>query len=369
MTFALDMKIMTESIPDLVMNSGEVDGVVMNGAMSTGFMTAVYPHLSDLMPGVTCEDMLKGMIRDVTGSVQIPFKNNMPMTVSAFFDRCDQYTAEYEDNFVPVFDSPEKAARAMAAMVTYQRVQNRASYEPSVDLKPTETAFLILKEAREKGQKALDEFSAKQLLGSYGIPVSRERLVHSPAEALDAAIAIGFPVVVKACDPEILHKTEQGLVYLNVGNSEEVKRAYDAIQQSVQMSGRQPVAVLVGEMAAGSREFLAGITWDDQFGHCLAFGVGGIFTEAINDIRYRVAPVSESEAGAMIREIKHPKLLSAFRGMPEVNMGSLSKILSTLSLMPLLHPEIREIDMNPLIISGAEPVVVDALIVIGTQCH
>ncbi|MFZ2631089.1 MAG: acetate--CoA ligase family protein [Desulfosalsimonadaceae bacterium] len=365
MTFALDMKIMTEAIPDLVLNSGEVDGVIMHGAMSTGFLTAVYPHLADLMPGVTCEDMVKGTIRDLSKTVQVPFKHNMPMTVSAFFDRCDQYTSEYEDHNVPVYDSPEKAARAMAALVQYQRIQNREIDVPLPELTPTDTALRILNEAKGNGQKALDEFSAKALLNSYGIPVARERLVHSPAEALDAASAIGFPVVVKACDADILHKTEQGLVHLNIRDADGLIHAYDAIQQSVKQSIGKPVAVLIGEMIRGEREFLAGITWDEQFGHCLAFGVGGIFTEAINDIRYRVAPVNEAEARAMIKDIKHPKLLSAFRKMPEVNMASLSKILSTLSMMPLLHPEIREIDINPLIISGAEPVAVDALVVMA----
>ncbi|MDA8404635.1 MAG: CoA-binding protein, partial [Desulfobacteraceae bacterium] len=216
MTFALDMKIMTETIPGFVMTSGEVDGVVMHGAMSTGFLSAAFPHFSDLMPGVTFEDMLKGTIRDLGQTVRVPFKHNMPMTVSAFFDRCDQYTEAYEDHDIPVFDSPEKAARAMAALVQYHRIQIRENDAPLPDLKPTDTALQILKEAAGRGQKALDEFSAKRLLGSYGIPVAREHLAHSRDEALSAAAAIGFPVVVKACAPDILHKTEQGLVHLNI---------------------------------------------------------------------------------------------------------------------------------------------------------
>jgi len=365
MTFALDMKIMTETIPDLVLESGEVDGVVMHGAMSTGFLGAAFPHLSELMPGVTFEDMVKGTSRDLCKTVQVPFKHNMPMIVSAFFDRCDQYTEAYEDHNVPVFDSPEKAARAMAAIVSYQRIQGREADVPLLALKPADAALRILKQAAENGQKALDEFSAKQLLEAYGIPVSHERLAHTSAEALAAAAAIGFPVVVKACDPEILHKTEQGLVHLNIKDIDALIKAYNAIQDAVKKSGGGPVAVLIGEMVRGEREFLAGITWDEQFGHCLAFGVGGIFTEAFNDIRYRVAPVNEAEARVMIRDIKHPKLLSAFRKMPAVNIDALSRILATLSLLPALHPKIREIDINPLIISGADPVAVDALIVLA----
>lgn len=361
LTFALDMKLMTETIPDLVLESGEVDGLIMHGAMSTGFLSAVYPHYEDLMPGLSRENLLKGSVRDLGATVNIPFKHNMPMTVSAFFDRCDQYTEAYEDNNVPVFDAPEKAARAMAALVAYQRVQGRASDVPPEVPRPAESALRIIRAAADAGRNALDEFSAKQVLAAYGIPVARERLARTSAEALEAAAAIGFPVVAKACDPDILHKTEQGLVHLGIRDADGLLSAWEAIRQSAGKS----VSVLIGEMVKGEREFLAGLTWDEQFGHCLAFGLGGVFTEAVNDVRYRVGAVGEPEARALIADIRHPKLLSAFRGMPAVNLDALAGILSTLSLIPVLHPEIREIDINPLIIRGADPVAVDALMVLG----
>jgi acetyltransferase len=360
MTFALDMKVMTHTIPDLVMKSGEVDGIIMHGAMSTGFLAAVFPHLSDLMPGITIEDMVKGATKDLTDSVRLPFENNMPMTVSSFFDRTDQYTKEYEDNDIPVFDSPEKAAHAISAMVKYRRIQERISYIRPVELEPNETARQILKQAAEKNQKALDEYDAKRLLESYGIPVPEEALCHNADEAREAAQKIGFPVVVKACDSSILHKTDSGLVYLNISDQKSLEASYAAIQKSV---GR-PVPVLVGEMIKGQREFLAGITFDEQFGPCVAFGVGGIFTEALNDVSYRIAPMNEDESEEMINDIRSKKLLSAYRGMPAVNIKSLAKILSTLSSLPLIHDEIREIDINPIIFSDTEPFAVDALIVV-----
>ena len=102
---------------------------------------------------------------------------------------------------------------------------------------------------------------------------------------MKAAKKIGFPVVVKACDPEILHKTEHGLVHLNIATADDVAKAYQDIQQA---AGR-PMPVLISKMVSGKREFLAGIIHDPQFGHCVAFGVGGIFTEAVNDVTYRLA--------------------------------------------------------------------------------
>jgi acyl-CoA synthetase (NDP forming) len=123
--------------------------------------------------------------------------------------------------------------------------------------------------------------------------------------------------------------------------------------------------VLVSQMISGKREFLAGIVYDAQFGHCVAFGVGGIFTEAINDITYRLAPMSRRDAEEMIADIKASGLFVPCRGMPAVDVQSLSDLLVRLSFVPLIHPEILEIDMNPLIISSETPVAVDALMVLG----
>jgi acetyltransferase len=360
LTFALDMDVMTRDIPDLVMNSGEVDGIIMHGAMSTGWMTSVYPHLSDLMPGVRLEDLVQSTTRDLSESVQMPFKNNMPMTVSAFFDRVDQYTREYEDSNVPVFDSPEKAARAMATLVKYKQVQDRTPAEALPELAVNDQASEILARAAAEGRKSLDEFEAKQVLAAYGVPVPREILCQDAESALAAAEQIGFPVVVKACDSTIFHKTDQGLVVVNISDRDGVAAAVDALQKALD----RPVPVLVAEMIKGQREFLAGITFDEQFGHCVAFGMGGIFTEALNDIIYRVGPLTETDAEEMAADLAGRKLLKAYRGMPPVDMSAMAKILSVLSRLPEIHPEIREIDINPLLCRGADPVAVDALIVL-----
>jgi len=361
LTFSMDMDVMTDTITRTVMASGEVDGIVLHGAMSTGFLGAVFPHLADLLPGMTLADMIKQSEKDISKSVRLPYETGIPMIISAFFDRDDQYTREYEDNGVPVFDSPEKAARAMGKLVAWMKIRDRASNRKPVIPASEQAALAIIAKAVAENRKSLDEYAAKQLLKCYGIPVPEERLAASAEEAAEAAAGIGFPVAVKGCDPHILHKTEAGVVHLHISDRAGVLNAFSAIQAA---AGR-PVPVLVSQMIAGSRELLVGLTHDDQFGHCVAFGIGGIFTEALKDITYRVAPVSTVVAMEMIDDIRTRKLLGPYRGMPAVASGVLADIIQRISMIGAIHKEIKEIDINPLLICGATPVAVDALIVLA----
>lgn len=362
MTFSTDMEMMTRTITSIVMKSDEVDGIVLHGAMPTGFMSAIFPHIAKLLPGITLKEVLEQTGKDLSDIVRLPFTQNIPMTVSSFFDRTEEdYTRAYQDNGVPVFDSPEKAARAMSKIVAYKTITDRKPYVfPSVP-KASKKAVQIIDEALGNNQKALDEYLGKQLLSCYGIPIPVEKVVHSTKEAVAEAKNIGFPVVMKACDPTILHKSEFGLVHLNIGSDHEAAKAYEDIQQKC---GR-PVPVLISQMAPGKREFLAGTVNDELFGHCVAFGVGGIFTEGFKDITYRIAPLNQRDAEEMVNDIKANRLLGALRGMPAVDMKALVDILVRLSLIPLIHPQIREIDMNPIIISGSKPIIVDSVVLIG----
>jgi len=122
--------------------------------------------------------------------------------------------------------------------------------------------------------------------------------------------------------------------------------------------------VLIGEMIQGEREFLAGVADDAQFGQCVAFGVGGVLTEALTDIVYRVAPITDAQATHMLSDIRTTKLLESYRGMPAVDRASMADLISRLSQIPFIHPEIREIDINPIIISQSSPLVADALVLL-----
>lgn len=194
-----------------------------------------------------------------------------------------------------------------------------------------------------------------------GIAVSREKLAHSRQEAIDFACEIGYPVVLKGCSDKAAHKTEMGLVKVSLNNAEVVSQAYDEIiGKGVELDG-----VLVQEMIRGDREFVLGMTRDPQFGPCVMFGVGGVITEVIKDVTFRVAPLTSQDAEEMLGEIRMKKLLDEFRGSPSVDRKALVQALVGLGNLGHRHERIAEIDINPVIISGDRPVIVDALVVLN----
>ncbi len=219
----------------------------------------------------------------------------------------------------------------------------------------------IIQKAIGRGQRVLSEYDSKRVIASAGIPVNREKLARSRKEALAFAAQIGYPVVLKGCSGKTAHKTEMGLVKLNLGSAEDVSRAYDGITGK----GMELDGVLVGEMIQGGREFVLGLSRDPQFGPCVMFGIGGVFTEAIRDVTFRVAPIAERDAEEMLDEIRLAGLLNALRGKPAVDRKALVRALVALGDLGYRHEEIVEIDINPVIISGDQPIAVDALVVLN----
>lgn len=219
----------------------------------------------------------------------------------------------------------------------------------------------LLAEAAAQGRKALAEHEAKQVLAAYGLPVTREILASSREEAARAAAEIGYPVALKASSPDIPHKTERGLVRLGLADAAAALGAYDAVAGA--MEGL-PGGVLVQEMVAGSRELAMGLVRDPDFGPCVMFGLGGILTEALGDAVFRRAPLELADAHAMMDEIRGRRILEAVRGMPAADRGLLAQMLLGLGRIGLDHPAVQEIDVNPVLLAGARPVAVDALIVL-----
>jgi acetyl-CoA synthetase (ADP-forming) len=219
----------------------------------------------------------------------------------------------------------------------------------------------LIKQAVRRGQKTLSEYDSKQVLGAVGLPITQEKLAQSQEEAVLAASEIGYPVVLKGCSDKATHKTEMGLVKLGLKDAAEVASAYaEIVDRAAGLDG-----VLVQEMVSGSREFVLGLTRDPQFGPCVMFGVGGVFTEAIRDVTFRVAPLTVEDAEEMLDEIRLAKLLDAFRGSPAVNRRALADALVEIGKLGCRLNEIAEIDINPVIIRGSQPVIVDALVVLN----
>jgi len=223
----------------------------------------------------------------------------------------------------------------------------------------------LLNKIRTSGNKALTESESKQLLGSYGVPVISETVALSEDEAVKAARKTGFPVVLKGLGATLLHKTERGLVHLNLADEKAVRNAATLITRE---AADELEGFLVQPQVQGKREFVAGLFRDKQFGPVVMFGIGGIFTEALSDVTFRLAPLTETDTSEMLGEIKAKSLLGAFRGEKAANRDELTKTLMGLSRIGMEIPEISEIDINPLVItSGGSVVAVDALIVPGEK--
>ncbi|MDD2277166.1 MAG: acetate--CoA ligase family protein [Smithellaceae bacterium] len=225
--------------------------------------------------------------------------------------------------------------------------------------KEKEIKDMLLK-AIAGSQLALSEFESKKAVAAAGVPVTREALVQSRDEAMSKAEKIGFPVVLKGSSPELTHKTEMGMVRVNLKNKDEAAAAYDELTgKGIALEG-----VLIQEMVKGNREFVIGLIRDPHFGPCVMFGLGGIFTEAMKDVSFRVAPLTEEDAREMIGEIRAAKLLDAFRGEKAVDREILVRALVGIGNLGMKHEEIAEIDINPLIVKDGKPVAVDALVIL-----
>ena len=218
----------------------------------------------------------------------------------------------------------------------------------------------VITAAKSRGQAALTEYESKQVLAAYGFPVTQEAVVSDLAGATAAAAGIGWPLVLKACAHDVTHKTERGLVQVGIANVDQLGAAW----KRMRTDGAYDGDFLLQEMVSGARELVLGLIRDPQMGPSVMFGIGGIFTEIFEDVVFRVAPLSVGDALEMTGDIRGSKILDAVRGMPSVNREALAKAAVALGQIGLDHDDIQEVDINPLIISGSQPIAVDALIVL-----
>lgn len=220
----------------------------------------------------------------------------------------------------------------------------------------------VIQTALERGVPALSEHQSKAVLGAFGIPTTREELVHGAKEAVAAAQSLGYPVVLKACSPYLMHKSEKGCIRFNLNSPREVQQAFHEITNAVDV---EIDGILVQETIQGQRELVMGLTRDPQFGPCVMLGLGGIATEIFNDAVFRVAPFDRIEAMDMIEELRSKAMLGPFRGQARADQETICDALLAVCTLALNHPEISEIDINPLIIDPHGRVTaVDALVVL-----
>jgi len=227
----------------------------------------------------------------------------------------------------------------------------------------------IIQKALSEGRTYLLEPEAKEIIQSYGIPTTTFKIAKTPDEAVKHAEEIGYPVVLKIVSPDIIHKSDAGGVKVNLKNSTEVKTAFKEIEENVKKykSNAKIIGILVQEYAPEGREVIVGMAKDPQFGPALMFGLGGIFVEVLKDVSFRVAPITRYDAEEMIKEIKGYPILEGIRGQPPVDLDALIDILLKVSDLSMDHPEIDQLDLNPIFAYPEGAKAVDARIILSPQ--
>ena len=281
------------------------------------------------------------------------------------FVLCARMPREMADEFTAlgflIFEDPTRAVAAVAALARLQA--GFANFRAPVAAAPQQAGSLPA--------GPINEAVAKRLLAEAGVPFAPERIARTREEAVAAANAIGFPIVLKVLSADIAHKSEAGGVMLGLQNAEHVRTAYDAMMKRV--AEHEPKAriegALVARMIEGGVETVIGMKRDPVFGPVVLFGLGGVYVEVLKDVTLRLAPVDQAAAKAMIRRIKGFALLAGARGKPPVDLDALAQAIVALSRFGAAHPQVTSAEINPFIALPAGGVAVDALILAEGASH
>ena len=270
---------------------------------------------------------------------------------------------------IPTFTFPEDAMRALAAKARFAEWVRKPIRDYRRFEADEKAVAKLFKREMKEGRLQLVELQALDALRYYGFPTVPYALAKTADEAAATAKQIGLPVVMKISGPKILHKTDVGGVRLNLNSEEEVRAAFDEMIASVKQHMGDDVeiwGVLVQKMLAKGKEIILGMTRDALFGPLLMFGLGGIYTEALRDVAFRLAPIREDLAAEMVRSIRSHRLLEGVRGEPPSDVAAVAECLLRLSQLVTDHPSIQELDINPLIVypRGEGAVVADARIIL-----
>ena len=248
--------------------------------------------------------------------------------------------------------------RGVSALVWNVKVGAEAWRCPIVRME-TVLPIEVIEQAIARGQAALSEYESKRVLAEFGVPVVQEELARDAAEAVQAAVRIGYPVVVKACAPSLMHKSDLGCVALNLADAAAVEAAVGQVGAA---AGIALDGYLVQRMARGKREVIVGGIRDKVFGPCVMLGIGGILVEVLGDVAFRLAPLDERDAEEMLYELRAQQIFGAVRSEPAVDRSALARVLMGVGRVLIECPEVSQVDVNPLIFDGADPIAVDALI-------
>lgn len=273
-----------------------------------------------------------------------------------------------EEHGIPTYRFPESAARVLAEMMKFTLWLQRTRTSIKKYKVNKSSAAKIIKGVKAEGRHFLLEHEAYQVLKAYGFPIIQSAFAPTSKKAVEAARKIGFPVVLKIVSPDVIHKFDVGGVRLNLKNMSEVRKAYNEILRRIR--GQKPEArikgVIVEKMIPAGKEIILGMNRDPQFGPILMFGLGGIYVEVLQDVTFRLAPIRELTAKMMISRTKTHRILEGFRGEPAYDTEAVEDCLKRLSQLVMDHEDIKELDINPLLVfeKGQGCVIVDARIIL-----
>ncbi len=355
--------------PEWMPPSNPVDmwpGIILNGS-EKAYSTAMEAVCADPAVDAVFVHCFAGgfsLKADLEMMAQTARKADKPLFcwISGERDQVHKFQVSAQHLGVPVFREITRAVECMGILLNRPRKNNvneQESYSQKIPRINTDPRLDIL----TSGKGLLDEYLSKQVLAAYGIPIVEEKQVFSLDAARQAAKEIGFPLVAKGILPGVSHKTESNLVKLGIVSEEDLTSAVEGLQNAMQDQG----SILIQKQAQGKIELVAGLVWDPHLGPCIMCGLGGIFAEALNDTAFGLAPLSMEDALNMIDQLKCQRIIGGYRGFDPVDRNALARILVTLGDIGCTWPNIKEIDINPLIIQKGMPIAVDGLIVLSDK--
>ncbi len=330
---------------------GEVLSVVLRDPNIDSVIASFIPPL-----GIQAKDVADAIVGAAAGRPAIPL-------VAVLMGRASVSAGmrTLMEAGIPGYMFPESAARALAALNRYRAWRDRPEGTEHAFPADRDRVAAILAAARTEGRAKLTEAEALAVLDAYGIPTAPWRAVRTAEEAMLAAAAVGYPVVLKVMNDQVVHKSDVGGVVLDLKTVDEVRAGYARLVRRVrERTGLAVKEVLVQAMVPGGRETIVGMSRDPRVGPLLMFGLGGIFVEAMRDVAFRVHPVTDVDAREMVREIRGFKLLEGMRGETSVNLVGLEEVVQRVSQLVGDHDAIAELDVNPLLALPDRVVALDA---------
>ncbi len=346
---------MINKVVEVLMEEPGIDSVYVTGFFG-GFQSIIAPHVAELE-----EKTSRELVR-LMGQFQKPIAVHTSFAQAPF-----PAMKVLAENGILLTPSSERAAQCLAYMGQFAvRREKLAAAKPlpavGADAAKAKT---LLEAVKQAGRTNLLETEAGELLALYGVPIPRAVLAKTADEAAAAAAKVGFPVALKIVSPEIIHKSDAGGIVLNLLDETAVREGFATVTANASRVSGRILGALVAPMAPKGQECIIGMIRNPQFGAVVMFGLGGIFVEVLKDVSFRVAPPSDLDIEEMIREIKGYPLLAGVRGQRPKDTAILKDVLGRVAQMAVDHPEIQEVDINPIIVHEQGASIVDARIIIA----